>query len=216
MITIETDSPVALTSLDHTHPHGTAWDNSIHPGFNSRLFALTSSPRLLDIGCAGGGLVRSVIDDGGFAVGIEGSDYSQVHNRAEWATIPDNLFTADATKPFTLKSNGEPCLFDIITLWEVFEHIAESDIAGVLDNIKRHLLPDGVVVASICTASAGLSPDGTEHHVTTHQPEWWYDEVFYPAGFVTNEELRSYFDGYWVRGVNTGCADSFCNVFQLV
>ena len=38
---------------------------------------LAASPlRVLDIGCAGGGFVRSLIDDGHFAVGLEGSDLS--------------------------------------------------------------------------------------------------------------------------------------------
>ena len=100
MITIETNVPVALDSLDHIHPHGTGWDNSVWPPFNDKLFALTKTPRLLDIGCAGGGLVKSIIDDGGFAVGVEGSDLSQRTNRAEWATIPANLFTGPAGRTF--------------------------------------------------------------------------------------------------------------------
>ena len=102
MITISTRSPVAKDSLDHLYPHGTANDNSVLPSFNTKLFNRWPEPRVLDIGCAGGGMVKSIVDDGGFAVGIEGSNYSQKHKRAEWATIPDNLFTADATRPFTL------------------------------------------------------------------------------------------------------------------
>ena len=46
--------------------------------------------------------MKSILDAGGFAVGVEGSDYSQRHKRAEWATIPDHLFTTDATVPFQL------------------------------------------------------------------------------------------------------------------
>ena len=216
MITIETGHPVASDSLDHLHPHGTSWDNSVWPPFNKKLFALTQCPRLLDIGCAGGGLVRSIIDDGGFAVGIEGSDYSLQRQRAEWATIPGNLFTADATQPFQLYEDGNPAQFDIVTLWEVFEHIPTEKIVGLLDNIKRHMTDDGVLIVSICWNTAGLSPEGIDHHVTVHHPEWWYDEVFYPNGFTTDEDLRRYFDPDWVRGILNGCYESFSHAFRKI
>lgn len=214
MISIATEKSVAIDSLDHIHPHGTAWDNSIWPPFNEKLFALTKTPRLLDIGCAGGGFVKSILDDGGFAVGIEGSDYSEKHQRAEWATIPKNLFTADATEPFQLTENNQPILFDVVTAWEFFEHIAEDKISGVIDNIKRHITDDGALIVSVCTISAGLSEEGIEHHVTIHPPEWWYDEVFYPAGFTVDEQLRDYFEPDWVRGPINGVSGSMCTVFR--
>src|SRR5262249_488147 len=97
---LETSKPVAYDSPDHLGPVGTANDNTTNPRFNRKLFAYLPDVRLLDIGCAGGGLVKSIIDDGGFAVGIEGSDYSKQRRRAEWATIPDRLFTADAAGAF--------------------------------------------------------------------------------------------------------------------
>ena len=213
MITIETNVPVALDSLDHIHPHGTGWDNSVWPPFNDKLFALTTTPRLLDIGCAGGGLVKSIIDDGGFAVGVEGSDFSQRTNRAEWATIPANLFTADATEPFQICEDGEPSKFDIVTSWEVFEHIPGEKIAGLLENVKRHMTEDGVLAVSICRISAGLTAEGIEHHITIRPEEWWM-EVLTDNGFVKDEELTAYFDPDWVRGPINGVVGSLCMVLR--
>ena len=154
MITIQTDFPVATDSLDHQHPHGTGWDNSVHAPFNAKILQRWPNARLLDIGCAGGGLVKSIIDDGGFAVGVEGSDFSknQVPPRAEWATIPGNLFTTDATKPFTILDDDTQIMFDVITCWEVMEHIAKDDIGGVLGNVANHLTPDGRFITSINSA----------------------------------------------------------------
>ena len=61
---------------------------------------------LLDIGCSGGGFVRDLLDDGHIAIGLEGSDYSKKSRRAEWAIIPDFLFTADVTGDVDIFMNG--------------------------------------------------------------------------------------------------------------
>jgi predicted TPR repeat methyltransferase len=75
--------------------------------------------RILDLGCSGGGFVKDCLDDGCLAVGLEGSNYSKNLRRAEWRTIPENLFTADLTTPFQVFSEfpeGEvPLTFDVIT-----------------------------------------------------------------------------------------------------
>ena len=213
MITVQTDHPIATDSLDHLHPHGTANDNSVWPQFNVKAFQKWPNVRLLDIGCAGGGLVKSIIDDGGFAVGVEGSDYSRNHMRAEWCTIPGNLFTADATRPFTVCQNDKPIKFDIVTAWEFFEHIPAPRLPQVFANIHRHLSPAGVFIGSVCTISAGLSEDGTEHHVTIRSAPWWRKQ-FIQNGFVEDVGLRDYFSPDWVRGENTGVAGSICSCWR--
>jgi hypothetical protein len=75
---IETSKPIAYDSPDHIQPHGTASNNTTSPRFNGKLFEYipAGEVRLLDIGCSGGGLVKSILDEGGFGIGIEGSDYS--------------------------------------------------------------------------------------------------------------------------------------------
>ena len=75
-ITIQTEKPVAYDSPDHVYPFGTANDNSTDAIFNDALFALIPprDVRLLDIGCSGGGFVKSILDAGGLAVGVEGRE----------------------------------------------------------------------------------------------------------------------------------------------
>jgi 2-polyprenyl-3-methyl-5-hydroxy-6-metoxy-1,4-benzoquinol methylase len=227
MISIITKHPVAADSLDHMYPGATAYDNSIWPPFNAKVFQHWESPRLLDIGCAGGGLVQSIIADGGFAVGIEGSDYSKRMQRAEWATIPGNLFTADATKPFNLQEDGKSLKFDIVTSWEFFEHIPEGRINGVLRNVKKHLKPDGgLFLVSISTQTAGISieqinadgflrPAGIEYHVTLHPGEWWLEKL-YSQGFQVDTGLTQFFDPDWVRGPLQGCMHSMCAALRYM
>ncbi len=106
---IATDNPVAADSDDHLVPWGTQLDNTRWPRFVRACEALVGRGplRMMDLGCAGGGLVLDFLLAGHSAVGIEGSDFSVVRQRAEWRTIPFNLFTADITKPFTISPAGQ-------------------------------------------------------------------------------------------------------------
>jgi hypothetical protein len=204
-ISIDTRKPIAYDSPDHLQPHGTAANNTTNPRFNQKLFRLIPAPRvrLLDIGCSGGGLVKSILDDGGFAVGVEGSDYSLKHKRAEWATIPGHLFTADATEPFQLSETDEsgrriPLTFNVITAWEFFEHIPEQGLAAIAKNILNHLAPGGIVMASIADYADVVN--GVPLHQTIHMRPWWV-EAFARLGFDRQEEVEKYFGFDMVRGL---------------
>lgn len=196
---IVTDHPVAVNSVDHLYPLGTANDNSINPAFNRKLYTLFPGRQLavLDFGCAGGGMVRSMLEDGHVAVGLEGSDYSLLRRRAEWGVIPDYLFTCDVIQPFSLYyGNVFPFQFDVITAWEFLEHIEESDLPGVIENMRRHLKPGGLVIGSINDNSSAW--DGIEHHRTRKPFEWWI-ELFDRRGFERQPGLEQHFGSDWVR-----------------
>lgn len=193
-ITLECDKPLAIDSADHTEPHGTAADNSSCLEFNRRLYALfpDRKPSVLDIGCSGGAFVKDCIQDGCVAVGLEGSDYSLLRKRAEWATIPDNLFVCDVTGAFQLLADGEPMRFDVITMWAFPEHIKEEDWPALMRNIDRHLAPGGIVIGSIANTTDG------NWHVCIHPQPWW-EEIFARHGFVNDGGLLAHFGGQFVR-----------------
>jgi hypothetical protein len=200
---IETEKPVAYDSPDHLEPWGTARDNSTNPWFNRKLFTYIPAKRLrvLDLGCSGGGFVRSVLEGGGFAVGVEGSDYSRKHKRAEWATIPDHLFTADITVPFKLYREGptgrEPLKFNVVTAWELLEHLAEDQIAGAVRNIISHMSDHAIFLASI--ASFEDVVNGVRLHQSVHELPWWI-ERFSEMGLQHLPIIEKYFFCDWVRG----------------
>ena len=57
-------------SVDHKWPWGTAFDNG-DCNFNLKLYALFDyryDCRVIDIGCSGGGFVKSILEDGYAAV----------------------------------------------------------------------------------------------------------------------------------------------------
>ena len=201
---IVTEKPVACDSPDHLMPHGTANDNSTNRAFNRKLTNWLSPVKLrvLDLGCSGGGFVKSILDQGGFAVGVEGSDYSKVRGRAEWATIPDHLFTADITEKFQLFGVDEtgreiPLLFDLVTAWEFIEHISTNNLPAVFDNISRHLAKSGVVIMSVSPAEEVIQ--GVELHLTVQKRDWWLKK-FAELGFQQHDRAVAYFRDDWVRG----------------
>ena len=166
---------------------------------------------MLDLGCSGGGFVKTCLDDGCIAVGLEGSDFSQRFRRAEWGQLNNiALFTADITQPFSVVAEIEQesrlLLFDAITLWEVFEHIQEKDLCSLVDNIKKHLFPAGIVIASI--SSVDSVHYGVNLHQTVKSKQWWVD-FFSRNGLFELPNLEGHFASQFIRGPKHGCPDSF-------
>lgn len=206
---LETERPVAIDSADHKWPRGTIYDSNTNRNFNLKLYAFMGyrpDLHLMDLGCAGGGLVKSIIADGYTGVGLEGSDASKKLRSGEWDTCPHHLFTADITSRFQLRDmSGAPVKFHCITAWEVLEHIPTDRLPGLIDNIERHLTPDGIFVASVDTLPDGNPVVGATYHVTLRPKEWWLEQ-FGKAGLV--EASRHPFTTKdYVRGHGMGLAD---------
>ncbi len=228
-ITIETEKPIAADSIDHLQPLGTLADNSRSAAFNRKLFELIppEKVRLLDLGCAGGGLVRSILEAGGFAVGVEGSDISRRLGRAEWAIIPDWLFTADATEPFQLM-NGSPLKFNVVCGWEFLEHIPEDKLEAVVANIRRHvdLSSNGACLLEVPNDTGtdlyatpifigSISSNREPHHATMQPRDWWITRLT-SLGIHRSNSLEAHFGGDLVRGSNEPGAISFAFAGEIV
>lgn len=184
-IKLETEYPVAYESNDHIVPHGTIRDDTRYPRFIhacEMYFKDMDKLAFADLGCSSGGIVLDALLRGHEAVGLEGSDESFMQQRAHWRVIPKNLFTCDVTKPFTLKKDGIRKEFDVISAWEMLEHIGESDLDILLKNIKEHLKIGGIFVGSIANWEDIDEKTGVNWHVNLHPYEWW-SEKFKKFGF---------------------------------
>jgi len=199
-LVLHTNHPVAYESKDHTHPHGTINDNTTCPNFVNKICKTRPQITFLDLGCAGGGLVKEFHDKGILAAGLEGSDHNKNSKRAEWGTIPRNLFTADITKPFSFTKYGNRVKFDVITAWEVLEHIKEEDLIGLIYNLIFNLTQNGSFICSISTAEE-------YHHENVKDKNWWID-YFTKNGFKVDDEMYNYIAPDWVRG-GANVANSF-------
>lgn len=206
---LNTEHPVAVYSDDHIWPHGSASDNSANRLFNLKLYDLLKYKpdiKLLDFGCSGGAFVKSVLDDGYTAIGLEGSDVSKKLQNGEWDTIPLHLFTCDITRPFTIIDCRETKVsFDVITAWEVLEHIPRDVIPGLIENICGNLLEGGYFIASVATFPEANPNLNAVYHVTLESREWWLSQ-FTQKGLVevTDHKFQT---RDWVRGNGLGCTN---------
>lgn len=174
-----TDFPVAFESPDHIAPKGTAVNNSTNKKFILHMDALLHREfpshgdfRMMDLGCAGGQTIADFMTLCWQGVGLEGSDFSLKHRRANWAQLANtHLFTCDITKPYQVQRDGKPTTFHLITAWEVMEHIAPADLPHVFDNIVKHLEPGGYFIAS--TTETSDIHEGLELHQTQWKNAEW-------------------------------------------
>jgi cyclopropane fatty-acyl-phospholipid synthase-like methyltransferase len=193
-ITIKTDHPVAFDSPDHLMPWGTMRDNTTNYDFIEEIhefFKLNyqlDNFNFLDLGCSGGQLVVDFSKKGNLAIGLEGSDYSVKHNRANWPEHYNKiLFTCDVTKPYSLYQNNDKILFDIITAWEVVEHIAEKDMNSFFTHINDNLKDNGIFLASISTIEDVI--EGHVLHQSVFPEADWY--IKFPE-FLAGTDLKLY------------------------
>ena len=195
-IELDTKYPVAYESNDYLVPHGTVRDDTRYPRFIhacEMYFKDREKLAFVDLGCSSGGIVLDALLRGHEAVGLEGSDESFKQQRAQWRIIPKNLFTCDITKPFTLKKDDKLKEFDVISAWEVLEHIKEEDLPVLLENIKKHLNTGGIFIGSIANWDDIDEETGVNWHVNLHPYEWWRDR-FVEVGFEIITEAFSPYD----------------------
>lgn len=200
---LTTQFPIAVSSDDHLFPWGAAVDNTRWPRFvKSCERILNRKPlRAMDLGCSGGGIVFDFLLAGHSAIGIEGSDFSLLNQRANWRTVPFNLFTADITKPFSVSLPGsrEIVPFDIVTAWDVMEHIEESDLEILFANVSRHLKEDGYFLGTIAMAPDTDPETGAVYHRTVKPKPWWVKR-FADAGLEIIESPQFAFEDF-PRGI---------------
>jgi cyclopropane fatty-acyl-phospholipid synthase-like methyltransferase len=184
VISLKTDFPGAVDSPDHQCPVGAINDNFTSLRLIRELtkfFGGRKNLVMIDLGCAGGQFVSDFIDTKNIGIGLEGSTHVlNGTGKSNWEKYVDkNLFFCDIAKDYQLYQDGEPLKADIIHSEEVFEHIAEDDIPTLLENVKKHLKPEG-----ICVLGISLSPDVQERdgktyvlHQSVFPPEWWKSKL---------------------------------------
>src|SRR3990172_8146338 len=195
---LKTNYPLALDSYEYRYPMPTMHTkyNSRNSKFNARLPKTAS---VLDLGCGGGGFIKDCIDEGRIAIGLEGTDRYQKTAWRDWSIIPDNLFTCDITKPFIIHRGDEKLYqFDVITAWEVMEHIPEPDLEQLFTNVANHLKTDGMFVISIANKKSINPKYQVDMHRIHEDLNWWLDKIS-KLGFRRDSQTEANFDNQWVR-----------------
>lgn len=180
-VSLQTEYPLATSSADHQWPDSTVEGVQRPISFVAHCREVVGSGlRLLDLGTGSGGLIYEASMQGLLAVGLDGSDHCRRHRIGYWPLLPDHLLTCDITQPFSLSSHGEPLRFEVVTAWEVLEHIPEDGIPGLLANVRKNMSGEGWFMGSVSLLEYN-SPSGEPYHITLKAPEWWREQ-FKQAG----------------------------------
>jgi cyclopropane fatty-acyl-phospholipid synthase-like methyltransferase len=195
-VSIKTDFPFCYDSEDYKQPCGSAHDYHTNPLFiqRSELLFRTKLLFVLDLGCANGTMIVDYINKGHLGIGIDGSDYGVKNKTGGWGTHPENFFNADIAKPFTLLGDSfdDPILFEIVTAWEVLEHIKEEDLPQFFQNIKKH-----TYCSSLCFFSIALFESGA-YHQNVKNEQWWRN--YLSNDWIIYDELMQWWTlKEWVR-----------------
>jgi hypothetical protein len=197
---LETDYPIAADSHDHINPGSTS-EGISRPTFfvQNCISVLGRDIKCLDLGSGAAGLVFEYVMNQVVAVGIDGSDFCRVNRIGYWPLLPNNLFTCDITKPFNflLQDSQTHINFDVITMWEVLEHVAESDLPCLFSNIYRHMDEDSYFIGSVSFLEYSDS-NGNEYHVT-RKPRGWWEAKFIESGFVVLD-IHPFNEKFFCRG----------------
>lgn len=153
--------------------HRNNWQNSVaerraHLAMIGRFTSLPSHPRLLDVGCALGLMLREAKSAGWEATGVETSQFAADY-AAEQTGCPVYCGTLQ-------QAHFDADSFDVITLMDVIEHVPEP--CELINEAYRVLCPGGVIflvtpnfgslfVRLLGARAYGIGPD---EHVTCLQP----------------------------------------------
>ncbi len=174
-----------------------------HPGYNSaegspgfaailqhreRLRTLTG--RSLDVGC-GVGFVVWMLQSPLFRFESHGCDVSAlaVENARARLAVPDaeqriRLIDTDARLPFEAQS------FDLITCFDVLEHLDQDDLPRLRDEMTRLRKPSGAALYTVSLRPA-VSRDfrGDNLHRTIQPVQWWID-LMQPDETIIDHHLQ--------------------------
>lgn len=163
-----------------------------------KLLKLKSSGKILDIGC-GRGHVLKIMEDKGFTVtGTELSEDSSSHGSNHFGLniLPVDIIEAD------FKENE----FDMITLWHVFEHLYEPDLA--LKKIRKFLKPDGVLLISV--------PNYGSIQSRLSKSKWFQLDPPRHLYHFTPETLEALLNKHGFKVVNKNYSSLEFNYFDMV
>jgi trans-aconitate 2-methyltransferase len=104
------------------------------------LRARRSGARILDIGC-GTGVMSAYMTRFGTVTGI---DYSEPAVRLAASMVPDASFHVGSVVDAGFPSGG----FDVISLFDVLEHVPKPDRTEFAEELGRLLASDGTLIAS--------------------------------------------------------------------
>jgi len=139
----------------------------------------------LDVGCAKGFLVKALVDLGIDAYGIDPSEYAVSEAPPD---VKDKL-TLGVAQSLPYPDNK----FDVVTCFDVLEHIPETDVPKVLSEMLR-VTKDWLVLRLVTREiDREIDDDVDASHKTLHGKDWWHERIEKAGGMV--QPVDSYYNG---------------------
>ena len=167
---------INIENPEFLNPRGARYDGiSIDPksfiNKSKKFFGKNYSH--LDLGCGSGSLIYYSREENIDAVGID-NILDQKSKYAFWLSKYKNAYlNTDITKDFQIYSKEEDAKFDLITLWEVFEHIEKQDLPILIKNIAKHMNKNSLLIGSVCTIRDENPLKKSVYHKTVENKDWW-------------------------------------------
>lgn len=212
MFKVITKFPLAINSVDYLYPCGAKADNNTSINFILEIEDyFIKKVSALDLGCSGGQYIIDLVKRGyKNSLGLEGSDYHLIHNQENWLNYYNrNLFTCDISKEFLIKDEeNNSAQFNVITAWEVLEHLTTEELEQLFINVKNHIKEDGIFLTSIGFKPNPILNTSLDHHVTQWEKSKWSE-------FLKRYwDVNSYVFSSGVRGFGEAKEDSY--LFMLL
>lgn len=168
-----------------SNPGYQSWIGSpgVRLAFANQERLMRTGDRHLDYGCGAGFVVESmrshVFNEGSF-----GTDVSSVMCNA----VNKRLGGQVALQIKGGKAPFEDHAFDLVTCFDVLEHVDEEDIPGLRDDILRLLSPGGLLFCNISLRLAvSVDLNGDNLHRTVRPADWW-DSIFSFDSFAVTKD----------------------------
>jgi len=145
------------------------WDDKFIDYFNGvvPLFG----KRVLDLGCALGGIVNALLKQDIEAYGLDLSEYAVKKGHQTHPRLLGRTYVGSAHEiPFL------PGYFDVIHSNQVFEHIPEELVPSMLSEIYRVMKPGAVAWVGLVLGDGAREQDNPDH-ITIKPLEWWVVEL---------------------------------------
>ena len=191
----ETNFVFAEESPDFLEPIGTIYDDttnqkyieSIEDYFFEKEGGVRRRLTTVELGCAGGRIVKDMVERGHDSYGLEGTPFPLFSARPAWLEYYNTrIFNCDLSKPFKLlEDDGSIKTFDVISHWEFLEHLHPSCLDYFHARLWTHLKPEGSIFCGVSPWGPTLNRDKIDNdsplktHAMNnkhHQSCFWREE----------------------------------------
>lgn len=135
-----------------------------------------SPSSVLDVGCAKGFLVKALVELGVDAYGVDPSEYA-------FNEVPADI-KGRTVIGAAQQLHDEDNSFDLVTCFDVLEHIPEKDVPQVLSEMLR-VSKQWLIIR---VATKELPNDVDANHATIHDKDWWCEKIKEAGGIVEPTE----------------------------